>query len=958
MRAETWGRLKPIFHRALELPEEQREAFLTAECGGDPALEEPLRALLASHQRAEGFLDQNLLEADPELAEELTSAVVGSRLGPYRIVSELGRGGMGAVYAAQRDDQTYQQTVAIKLIKRGMDTEEIVRRFVAERQILARLTHPYVARLLDGGSTPDGRPYVVMEHIEGRPLMSFCEERRLGIAERLQLFLRVAEAVHFAHQNLVVHRDLKPANVLVAADGTPKLLDFGIAKLLEPSAPGLTRAEANPRTPEYASPEQLSGGAVTTATDVYGLGLLLYELLAGVNPKTTEGGQGPGGEIRPASQLVRRRGGAESLRRARRLEGDLDTVLAKALALDPVRRYGSVRDLAEDLERHLEHRPVKARRPTVAYRLRSFLFRYRLASAVGLAMTLLATTASWQAWEASRQSRRAEQQTGRARALSTFLIGLFQVADPGQNRGQVVTARELLDAGAERLTASADRGPRWLAPDGDVLATQPETRADLLHAIGEVYQNLGLYEPASRSLEQAAELRARLAGPQAELDRASTLVQLAHLQRGRGQLAESQTLYDQALEIRRRLLPPAHLDQAEVANGLGLLHATRGEAGEAAGQLGQAIAIQRSNGEAGLLPLAETLSNLAGVEITLGEAEKAAQLLDEARAIHRQKLGDDHPRTASDLSNLGGLRYSRGDYAGAAALFREAVALRRRLLGPEHPHLAVALSNLSAVLFELGELAEAEAALREALAIQRQLRAEPHADVAHALNNLASLLRERGQPQEAIALFDEALGLYRAVFGPRHGMVATCLANLSLAHRDQGDLPQAERLAREALALRRELLGAEHALVASSLYGLADLAERSGRLEEAMGLHRQALEMRRRLLGADHPALASSLVGLGGALLKGGRAGEARGLLEEGLAIRRRSLAADHPLVALAESALGAAWAELGERERARPLLESGHRSLLSRRGPEHPETRAAAQRLARLDARHAGDGW
>ncbi|HEX4955494.1 MAG TPA: serine/threonine-protein kinase [Thermoanaerobaculia bacterium] len=957
MRAETWGRLKALFHHALELAEGQREAFLAAECAGDEALAAALRALLASHDRAEGFLDQNLLEADPELAEELSSAALGSRLGPYRIDSELGRGGMGAVYLAHRDDQTYEQAVAIKLIKRGMDTEEIVRRFVAERQILARLTHPFIARLLDGGATLDGRPYVVMERIEGRPLMSFCEERRLGVAERLRLFLRLAEAVHFAHQNLVVHRDLKPANVLVEADGTPKLLDFGIAKLLEPAAPGLTRAEANPRTPEYASPEQLAGGVVTTATDVYGLGLLLYELLAGVNPKTTEGGQGPGGEIRPASQLLRRRGGAEALRRARRLEGDLDTILARALALDPARRYGSVRDLAEDVERHLEHRPVRARRPTVAYRLRSFLFRYRLASAAGLVMTLLAVTASWQAWEASRQSRRAEQQTGRARALSRFLIDLFQVADPGQSRGQVVTARELLDAGAERLTAGTEPGPRWLAPNGEQLATQPETRADLLHAIGEVYQNLGLWEPASRSLAQAAELRSRLSGPQAELDRAGTLVQLAHLQRSRGEFDESQALYQQALEIRRRRLPAAHLDLAEVANGLGLLHAARGEAREAADQLGRAIAIARANGEAGRLPLAETLSNLAGVEITLGEAEKAAQLLDEARAIHHQRLGDDHPRTASDLSNLGGLRFSRGDYAGAAALFREAVALRRRLLGPEHPHLAVALSNLSAVLFELGELAEAEAALREALGLQRRLRAEPHADVAHALNNLASLLRERGQAREAAGHFEEALALYRRVFGPRHAMVATCLANLSLAHRDLGDLPAAERLAREALAMRRELLGAEHALVASSLYGLADLAERAGRLGEAMSLHRQALEMRRRLLGADHPALASSLVGLGGVLLEQGQAAEARPLLEEGLAIRKKSLAADHPLVALAESQLGAAWAELGERERARPLLEGGHRTLLARRGPEHPDTLAAARRLARLGTRPAGSG-
>ncbi len=852
MPAERWARVKAIFFEALDRGEADLATLLAERSGGDTELAREVESLLARHRQRESPIDRCLVEQDPELAAELSSASLGSKLGSYRIVDELGRGGMGAVYAAVRDDHTYEQAVAIKVIKRGMDSEEIVRRFVAERQILARLDHPAIARLLDGGTTPDGRPYVVMERIVGRPLLAFCDQRKLGLGERLRLFLKVAEAVHFAHQNLVVHRDLKPANVLVKEDGSPKLLDFGIAKLLEPSAPQLTRAGAEPLTPEYASPEQLSGGEITTATDVFSLGLLLYELLTGLHPRAAPGGTGAGGEIRRASQLLARSGGANAARRSRLLAGDLDLILEKSLATDPRRRYASVRDFALDIERHLEHQPVLARRPTLGYRLRSFLLRYRLASAAGLAVALLAATTSWQAWEASRQRDRAERQTGRALALSEFMISLFRVSDPDQSRGRVVTARELLDRGAERL-GSDPQAP--LPPEGGLpeLAAQPETRADLLHAIGEVYQNLGLFTEAGRSLEGAAALQAGLAGRQAELDRARTEIQLAHLRRAEGKLEESEALYRRAFTTRSRLLPERDLGLVEAANGLGLLHAARGEGELARRELLRAITLARANGEAGRLPLAEALSNLAGVEITLGEAERASSLLEEARQIHRQLLGDDHPRTAGDLSNLGGLLYTRGDYAGAAAHLREAVALRRRFLGPHHPHLAVALANLAAVLFEQGTLAEAETCSREALAIQRQARPEPHADVAHALNNLASLLRQQGRPDEARPLLEEALRIYRGVVGERHAMVATALANLALTHRDLGDRAAAERLAGEALKMRREVLPPDHPAIADSLLSLGGLLLDRGQARTARPLVDEAHTLLLARRGANHP---------------------------------------------------------------------------------------------------------
>ncbi len=974
MDAELWPRLKELFAAALELPAAERATFAAQVAAGEPALGEPLAQLLAADGAAGSFLEQSLASLDPELARELAPAVAGLRIGPYRVLGELGRGGMGAVYLAVRDDDTFEQQVAIKLIKRGMDSDEIVQRFVAERQILARLVHPHIARLLDGGTAADGRPYFVMEAIRGRPITRYAEEEGLGLDARLRLLLAVAAAVHFAHQNLVVHRDLKPANVLVTADGVPKLLDFGIAKLLEPwpelaatglRTGGLTAPEARPRTPEYASPEQVAGGPVTTATDVYGLGLLLYELVSGVNPRTAPGGFQASGAARQPSLLAGERQGAVW---ARSLRGDLDTIAVKALAAEPARRYASVRDLAEDLERHLERRPIKARRATLAYRCGSFLRRHRLASAAAATVAVLAAAATYQAIEAARQRDRAEGQRVRSAALSSFLIDVFQVADPSQSRGREVTVRELLDAGARRLTGSPGAAPRWLPTGSEELAQAPENRADLLHAIGEVYENLGLFAEARTALEEALALRRGFPAGRADEDTARTLILLAHLDRLEGQPAAAGERYQQALAR----CEEGSLLAAEALNGLGLLAASQGDTATARQHLLAASTLQRRAGAAGQLALAATLNNLAGVAVTLGEAATADQLVAEARTLYHRLVGEDHPRTADALSNLGGLLFNRGEYAAAAERYREAVALRRRLLGAHHPKLAVALSNLATVEFERGHFAAAEAAAREALALDREFDRQPeaqngnapngkpqhgNADVGHALNNLASALREQGKAGEALGLLREALAVYRRAYGDEHPMVAVALNNLALTYRDLGELATAERFAAQGLALRRQVLGAENPIVASSLVTLAGLYEQQGHRPAAEATYREALALRERKLAGDHPALASSLIGLGSLLVATGRAAEAVPLLERGLAIRRAKLPADHPLLFAAEGALGAAYGELGRFAEAGPLLTASWRGLTASRGAGHPEARAAAARLRRYDARRAGRG-
>jgi serine/threonine-protein kinase len=1009
MEAERWARLKAIFQAALELPPLARETLLRERCAGDADLHERLRALLAAHETGSDLFEGRGVEAVEELRADLQGAVEGLRLGSYKLLAELGRGGMGTVYLAERDDRTFQARVAIKLIKRGMDTDEIVRRFVNERQILADLVHPNIARLLDGGTTPDGRPYFVLEHIEGRPITDYA--RGLGVEALLALFLQVASAVQFAHQNLVVHRDLKPANILVGSDGTPKLLDFGIAKLLGNPAPEARReqlpearreqlpearpearftatamggAGAPPMTPDYASPEQRVGGPVTTATDVYALGLLLFELLTGVGPADLErrlGGGWRGRSPGPVPSQVARQLARRDGRFARRLSGDLDAIVAKALEPDPQRRYGTAAELADDLRRHLDRLPVRARRPTLPYRLGRAVRRHKLAAAFAASLVLFGAAASWQAIEVARQRDRAEAQRRRAEALSSYMTGLFRVADPEQNRGAAVTARELLDAGAAALLDGSGAAPGWLPAASGGAVQEPATRALLLHEIGKVYQSLGLFDPAERTLRRAIEIRGKLAGSspaavpvshapfarllaparparvEPELDLAASLTELAHVRRKRGAFADSAALYRRGLELRRRLLGAWDPRVAESLNGLGLLYAASGDTRRAEESLRRAAAIRRRGGTVTALELAESLDNLATLAIDGERPAAAAAWLDEALAIHRRLLGRDDPRAAVDLSNLAGLFYRRGDYAGAEERFRQALALRRRVLDPGHPDIALTLSNLGAVEYERGRLAEAEASLREALALARRLHSEPNPDVANAMNNLAAVLRERGAAAEAERLYAEALGVYTRLYGARHAMIANTLNNLARARQSQGDFAGAERLARRALSMRRELLGAEHPAVALSLTTLAALHQKAGRLGDSEAAYRQALRIQRQALGARHPAVAATLVGLGNLLVDGGRAREAEPLLGSALGILRAALPAGHASIANAQGALGACYTELGRLHEAAPLLAASHHTLLAARGAGHPDTELAALRLRRLAARRADVG-
>jgi serine/threonine-protein kinase len=886
--------VEELFEQALELPAGERAAFVAAACGGDAELRQEVEALLAADAAAGDFLEQPPHTAGAAaLAEAAGVPATGRRIGPYRLLRCLGAGGMGTVFLAQRVDEAFHKQVAIKLVHRDASRPALLRRFQVERQILATLEHPNIARVLDGGTTEDGLQYLVLEYVEGLPIDLYCDRHRLPIAERLELLRQVCAAVHYAHRHLVVHRDLKPSNVLVTAQGVPKLLDFGIAKLLDaaalPAEVEPTRTGVRLLTPHYASPEQVRGEAVTTAADTYALGVLLYQLLTGRlpfgsttrpqreveravceerPPKPSEGvaalvvvggaaGVSETGTGPAADTVARNRGlRPEALRR--RLAGDLDRIVFKALRKEPERRYASAAELSEDLQRHLVGLPVRARPDTAAYRLRKFLRRHRLAAALAallaVALAGFATSMAVQAAQIARQRDRAAAERDKARQVVQLLQEVFQVAAPGGSDGPSISAQELLDQGVEKV--------------GRRLAHQPELRGELLTTLGTLYYNLALFERAEATFRQA--------------------------------IASQQ---------------------------------------EALGEESMAVA--------------ETLTELANSRMSLGDFAAAEQILRRSLDIKRGLVGDDDPSIAWGLVALGSARRGQGDHKESEALYRQALDLQRHFSAEDDPALIPYLYALAVALQDRGDYDGAEAHYRQAYELQRRAFGDDHPDTVRYLGQIGTVLDARGEYAAAQEIFEQVVAQSRQLLGDDHPDLAHALVDAASVMESRGDTTGAVAAYREALAIMRRSLGDDHPETVWSIYGLAALHERQGELERAEALYREALEHLRRALGDDHVEVTLPLAGLGEVLRQRGQAAAAEPLLRQAVAVRRRSLPADNWRIAAAEAALGRALSQLGRFDEAEPLLVASHRRLAEVRGEEHRLTQRAVRGLiAHFEAR------
>ena len=950
--SDGWRRVKELFAEVVDLDPEARRAHLDSVCGDDRELRAEVESLVAADDTGPGVLGGSIFDAaglgglvsaalDAE-APRVGEPIVGRRFGPYRVVQELGRGGMAVVYAAVRDDDQYRKQVAIKLIKRGMDTEAIVGRFLNERQILANLEHPSIARLLDGGMSDDGLPYLVMEQVDGLPIDEFCRQQGLDLEPRLHLFQAVCRTVHFAHQNLVVHRDLKPSNILVTPAGEPKLLDFGIAKLLQAegdSTPGAPQSLVGlrPMTPEYASPEQVQGRPLTTSSDVFALGVLLYQLLTGTRPFRI-GSQSPREiervvceEEPPPPSQVETDDPALGSDSRRRLSGDLDTIVAKALRKRPERRYSSAEALAADLDRYLEGRPVIARRDTLGYRAGKFVRRNRwgVLTAAGVFLALLVAVVV-----TSNQARVANDQRAKAEAVADFLVDIFETNHPDKALGETITARQLLEEGARRVEEVDDE--------------RPEVRSMLLDTIGLAYFKLGLYERAEPLLVGALEARRRGSGGDGvSRELATSLGHVGDLLKAQGRYAEAESFHRRSLEVESRLGDgPGH--RAGALQRLAVAIYLQGRWLEAEETLRRAIVLWDAAADDGAEDAEDerstALNDLALVLKSQGRLDEAESLYRQVLDDNRRRLGEGHPEIAANLNNLGELLRERGRCDEAIGLFERSLELKSTLYGESHPLRALGQHNLAGCYADHGRHQEAEQLYGSALALRREVLGSEHRLVASTLNNLARIFLDRREGERAEGLLREALTIHRQSLGDDHPDVATNLDNLARALELQRDLVGAESLRRQALEIQRRLHGDEHLQVAAVRHNLAELLRRQGRLAEAETEFRQALEVRRGELDAEHPSVANTLFGLGVTLAVAAGTSvdgcqEAEPVLHQGLD-RWRGAEDGKTQVAVLESLLGGCLVTRREFERAEPILLSSYQAL-----PD-PRTRA---RLATL---------
>ena len=860
MNPETWARIQELFNHVIDLDEPARSAFLAEACGDEPQLRRQIEDLLRASEYGGASLEALVSEAAAR-----TRTAPPETIGPYKLLRLLGEGGMGSVYLAERADAQYRQLVAVKIVKHDLVSEEVLQRFLSERQILANLNHPNIARLLDGGTTDQGLPYLVMEYVEGEPIDEYCDRHRLSTKERLGVLRQVCAAVHVAHQNLVVHRDIKPSNILVLPDGTPKLLDFGIAKLLSPGVVAhtiaMTRLDMRVMTPLHASPEQVLGKPITTASDVYALGVLMYHLLTGQRPYRLEsdrpgdieraicdtqpakpsaavGQPDPEGDGPPVETLTAARSTtADRLRRL--LSGDLDNIVLKALRKEPQRRYGSARELSDDIDRYLRRMPVQARPDSWRYRAAKYL--QRNAAPVGTAavsMIVLAVMVIFYTLELADQRDRARLEAEKSEQIAGFLVDIFEVSDPyGSRGGESVTARSLLDLGADRIDVE--------------LAQQPVVRARMLDVIGRVYHRLGVYESANELLQDALALRIEALGH----DHPDTVETRLHI----GQLA-----LDTGMQtIARRMLGEV-LDQRRAA------------AGEAAPEV------------------AEVIFLIAQSHHSDADYESAESLYRQAIDIYRAAPGTDPGALSVALSGLAANLRHRGDYAAAEALYREALELTRRAHGERHPDVAHALNHLARLYHQQGSYASAEPLARQALELRRSLFPPEHPSIAASLGNLANILRAQGDLDEAETLRREVLALLRGSLGDEHRYVAAGAYSLGTVLVEKRDYEAALPLLQESLLSHRKLYAPDSPNVAHPLVGLGQLWIAMGEPRRGEPLLREALEILRAALPAGHRRIAEASSLLGEALLDTGRYREAEPLLKDSHAAIEAELGAKH----------------------------------------------------------------
>ena len=872
----------------------------------------------------------------------------GTRIGHYKLLEQIGEGGFGVVWMAEQEEPV-RRRVALKIIKLGMDTREVVARFEAERQALSMMEHPNIASVFDGGATTTGRPYFVMELVKGVPITTYCDVNRLTTKERLELFMEVCHAVQHAHQKGVIHRDLKPSNILVTVKddrAVPKVIDFGIAKATQTTLTARTLFTGlNQRigTPDYMSPEQAGLGSldVDTRSDIYSLGVLLYELLTGHPPFDPETLLAAGYDAvmrvireeeppKPSTRLstlteeelaaVAAKRGSEPARLNRLLRGDLDWIVMKALEKDRTRRYDTANGFADDLRRHLDNEVVLARPPSAAYRMKKAWRRNKVwlsAAAVVLAALFLGVAFStWQAVRAINAEALATQRLTESEAIAEFLTSTFQSPDPARD-GRTITVAEMLDTAAKKLDTE--------------LANQPARRASLQATIGSTYFALGLFREAIPLQEKVLDYHRAASGPQ-HPDTLGSMNNLALSYAAVGRLDQAIKLLEEVLTYRRKVPGPEHPDTLMAMNNLAASYALAGHRDEAINLQEEVLALRRKVHGPEHPDTLDALNNLALSYAAVGRWDRALKLQVEVLELRRKVLGTEHPDTLGAMDNLANFYFAADRRDEALKLREEVLQLHRKVNGPEHHDTLTAMNNLALSYFEVGRWNEALKLRQEVLQLCRKVLDPEHPDTLGAMTNLAISLGAAGRLAEAIELQQESLAIIRQVLPPGHPLLATALGRMAHLYDQAGRAAEALKLREEVLQLLREVNGPEHPDTLAAMNNLALSYFDADRRDEALKLREEVLPLFRKVLGPVHPDTLKAMLNLALSCTAADRHAEALKLMEEVLQFSRKVLGPEHPDTLIAMGKLAFLYRQAGRVQELASMI-SEHAELLRRAG-------------------------
>jgi serine/threonine protein kinase/tetratricopeptide (TPR) repeat protein len=874
-----WQQIQSLFEQFADVDSNDRLERLAKACGNDHDLRQSVESMLNLDHAGKDPLVHAIGAAAESLLEDHRDRLIGTRVGAYRVVSILGHGGMSTVYRGERDDSQYQQSVAIKVLQHAALHPRLRSRLHSERHILATLDHPSIARLIDSGDLEDGTPYLVMEHVAGESIDEFCDRRTLFIRERIELFIEVCGAVQYAHRNLVVHRDIKASNIFVTDEGSPKLLDFGIAKLLAPESLShtlpVTRLQERILTPENAAPEQVLGRPITTATDIYSLGVLLYQLLTGRSPYRLlsysqlqlERAICMDEPLRASQMVVARIKGENEADRTRvsdrrglspqrlraRLTGDLDAIVSMAMRKEPDRRYPSVEAMADDLQRHLRGQPVRARQGDWRYNAAKFLRRNLIGAlavaGVFAALTVIAGVTLWQNHRITQARDATAQERDRAQQVSAFLVDVFSQADPFTAQGREPTAKDLLDRGAERITGN--------------LNLQPEVRAQLLESIALAYRRQGLNNSAI-------------------------------------------PLFESAVAIRREEHPPDNRLIAAALANLAQALSDGGHLVSAEGYLQQAVSASQSGDNPKSAETADILVQFGHFALNAkSDPDHAKKLFSDALSIYRAQPNDEHLAIAGALSGLATAAVWSGDYLAGEQHQRDALNVLRATVSRNHPDHAVALAGLGFILTHRGKYAEAEETLDEALDIERTVFGADNQRIASIEADLGGLYEREGDAVRAIKAAKDAVRITTDRLGENHYLTGYYIDALASLYLKTGDVAAAENSARRALEIYQEAsLGARHLFVASTRQLLGEILLRKGQAAQAEVEERAALDIDTALTGADNWRSVRAAASLGWVLINNGKPAEGESMLAAAQTKLNSTLGPRDPEAQLATSRL------------------------------------------------------